>query len=105
MIIPDALKFSRLRRFLRYRFKSELEFLRKFKPEARPAVVVNGPTSMRIERIAEAYGAGVFRAEVGEANVVNLAAARRSGGYEVRILGEGSNGGNITHPATVRDPA
>lgn len=68
------------------------------------AVAVNGPTSMRIEAIARAFGAKVFRAEVGEANVVNLAAGLRTGGYRVRILGEGSNGGNITHPATVRDP-
>ncbi len=68
------------------------------------AVVVNDPTSMRIEKIASAFGAQVFRAEVGEANVVNLARLKRSEGYTVRILGEGSNGGNITHPAAVRDP-
>ncbi len=68
------------------------------------AVAVNGPTSMRIETIAEAFGAEVFRAEVGEANVVNLASELREKGYTVRILGEGSNGGNITHPAAVRDP-
>lgn len=70
----------------------------------RPAVCVNGPTSMRIERIAETFGAKVFRAEVGEANVVNLARERRAEGYNVRILGEGSNGGTITYPAAVRDP-
>ena len=70
----------------------------------KPAVVVNGPTSMRIEYIAEKLGAEVFRAEVGEANVVELAKMKRSQGYTVRILGEGSNGGNITHPAAVRDP-
>ena len=68
------------------------------------AVVVNDPTSMRIEKIAQAFGAKVFRAEVGEANVVNLARIKRNEGYTVRILGEGSNGGNITHPAAVRDP-
>lgn len=68
------------------------------------AVVVNGPTSMRVERIADLFSARVFRAEVGEANVVNLARRVRNGGFSVRILGEGSNGGNITHPATVRDP-
>jgi phosphoglucomutase len=71
---------------------------------ARTAVAVNGPTSMRIDRIAEAFGAEVFRAEVGEANVVNLARRLRKEGYLVRILGEGSNGGNITHPSAVRDP-
>jgi phosphoglucomutase len=68
------------------------------------AVAVNGPTSLRIDRIAEAFGVRVFRAEVGEANVVNLARRLRKEGYLVRILGEGSNGGNITHPSAVRDP-
>ena len=59
---------------------------------------------MRIDEIAKAFGATLFRSEVGEANVVNLARKKRDGGYTVRILGEGSNGGNITHPAAVRDP-
>lgn len=68
------------------------------------AVAVNGPTSMRIDEIAKAFDATVGRAEVGEANVVNKARELRKDGYEVRILGEGSNGGNITHPAAVRDP-
>ncbi len=84
--------------------KSELEFLRRSYHSVKAAVAVNGPTSMRIERIAAGYNAEVFRAEVGEANVVNLAAEKRNEGFEIRILGEGSNGGNITHPATVRDP-
>jgi len=68
------------------------------------AVCVNGPTSMRIDEITSAFGGETFRAEVGEANVVNLASNKREEGYTVRILGEGSNGGNITHPAAVRDP-
>jgi phosphoglucomutase len=68
------------------------------------AVAVNDPTSMRIDRIAEAFGVSVFRAEVGEANVVSLARRLREEGYIVRILGEGSAGGNITHPSAVRDP-
>ncbi|UTC64873.1 phosphoglucomutase [Treponema sp. OMZ 788] len=68
------------------------------------AVAVNGPTSLRVEEAAACFGAEVFRAEVGEANVVNLAAELREKKYNVRILGEGSNGGNITHPAKVRDP-
>ena len=70
----------------------------------RLAVAVNCPTSMRVEEIAAAFGAKVFRAEVGEANVVNLAREKREAGWEVPILGEGSNGGTITHPACVRDP-
>jgi len=68
------------------------------------AVAVNDPTSMRIDRIAELFGVSVFRAEVGEANVVSLARKLREEGYIVRILGEGSAGGNITHPSAVRDP-
>ena len=73
-------------------------------PSDKLAVSVNDPTSMRIEEIASAFGARVSRAEVGEANVVNRARELRKEGYTVRILGEGSNGGNITHPAAVRDP-
>jgi len=61
------------------------------------AIVVNGPTSMRIERIAGLLGTEVHRAEVGEANVVGRARELRDDGYVVRFLGEGSNGGNITH--------
>lgn len=73
--------------------------------ETKPlAVAVNCCTSRRVDDIAKAFGAKVFRAEVGEANVVNLARQLRQEGYVVRILGEGSNGGNITDPATVRDP-
>ncbi len=85
---------------------AELTFMQKSGQIApgRTAVAVNCPTSLRIERIARQFGVEVFRAEVGEANVVNLAAKLRKQGYTVRFLGEGSNGGNITHPATVRDP-
>ena len=68
------------------------------------AVAVNDPTSMRVDRIAGAFDAAVFRAEVGEANVVGLARKLREQGYTVRIMGEGSAGGNITHPSAVRDP-
>jgi phosphoglucomutase len=83
---------------------SELAYLR-WRGEARPiAVVVNDATSMRIEAIAGAFGARVFRAETGEANVVSCAEKLRAEGWAVRILGEGSNGGNITYPSKVRDP-
>jgi phosphoglucomutase len=68
------------------------------------AVAINDPTSMRIDRIAQSFGISIFRAEVGEANVVTLARKLREEGYLVRILGEGSAGGNITHPSSVRDP-
>jgi phosphoglucomutase len=72
-------------------------------PLSKVAVVANDPTSLRIDRIAGFFGARVFRAEVGEANVVELARRLREN-YIVRILGEGSAGGNITHPSAVRDP-
>lgn len=68
------------------------------------AIAVNDPTSLRIDAIAKAFDVKVFRAEVGEANVVGLARKLRGLGYTVRILGEGSAGGNITHPSAVRDP-
>jgi phosphoglucomutase len=73
-------------------------------PPERTAVVVNDATSLRIERIAEAFRARTMYAEVGEANVVGLARQLRQNGWTVRILGEGAAGGNITHPAAVRDP-
>lgn len=74
------------------------------KTHHRVAIAVNGPTSLLIDTIAKALDVTVARAEVGEANVVLLAEHLRSDGYTVRILGEGSNGGNITHPCKVRDP-
>ncbi len=85
---------------------AELTFMQRSGQIApgRTAVAVNCPTSLRIEEIARQFGVAVHRAEVGEANVVNLAAKLRKQGCTVRFLGEGSNGGNITHPATVRDP-
>jgi len=68
------------------------------------AIAVNGPTSLMVDRIAARLDVAVYRAEVGEANVVTLAQELRTKGYAVRLLGEGSNGGNITHPGKVRDP-
>ena len=83
---------------------SELAGLAYYGESGKTAVACNDPTSLRIDAIARAFGVPVFRAEVGEANVVGLARRLRSEGYTVRILGEGSNGGNITHPGSVRDP-
>ena len=83
---------------------AELSAMRYQFPKAKIAISVNGPTSMRIDDIAKALDVEVFRAEVGEANVVGRAEIQRNLGYIVRIFGEGSNGGNITHPAKVRDP-
>jgi phosphomannomutase len=73
-------------------------------PKAKIAIAVNGPTSLRIDRISKNLNVEVFRSEVGEANVVELAEKLRNEGYIVNIFGEGSNGGNITYPAKVRDP-
>ena len=83
---------------------SELAYMNYLGKGQNLAVAANCPTSMRIDEIASSFGAKIFRAEVGEANVVNLARKKREEGFTVRILGEGSNGGNITHPAAVRDP-
>lgn len=83
---------------------SELCQARLENPSAKIAVAVNGPTSMRIDRICDLLNVHIFRSEVGEANVVELAQKLREQDYLVPILGEGSNGGNITHPAKVRDP-
>ncbi len=83
---------------------AELSAMRVSYPTEKMAISVNGPTSMRIDDIAKALNVEVYRAEVGEANVVQKAQMLRDEGYIVRIFGEGSNGGNITHPAKVRDP-
>jgi phosphoglucomutase len=71
---------------------------------SRAAIVCNDPSSIRVDRIAASFGVKVFRAEVGEANVVGLARKLREQGYLVRFLGEGSIGGTIVHPSAVRDP-
>ena len=83
---------------------SYAKWINKQNANFKSAVAVNCPTSMRIDEIATTLGAKVFRAEVGEANVVSCAQEKRAAGYDVRIFGEGSNGGTITHPSSVRDP-
>lgn len=70
----------------------------------RTAVAANDPTSLRLDRLLRPFGVQVFRAEVGEANVLALARELSGRGCAVPISGEGSNGGNITSPSTVRDP-
>jgi phosphoglucomutase len=85
-------------------FTGELRYDKKGNAIDKVAVAINDPTSMRIDRIAQAFDVSIFRAEVGEANVVGLARRLREQGYKVRILGEGAAGGNITHPSSVRDP-
>jgi len=91
-----VLSFAVSRKLVKYR--------RDQTPDPPLAVVVNGPTSGRVERLAECFGARVFRAEVGEANVIELARQKCRQGYLVPVVGEGSNGGTITYPARVRDP-
>ena len=72
--------------------------------DSRPALVVNDATSLMLDEVAAKLGVTVFRSEVGEANVVSLAAEKRRAGWQVRVAGEGPNGGNIIHPSRVRDP-
>ena len=69
---------------------------------ATPALVVNGPTSLRVDEIARRWNAELYRSEVGEANVIDRALELED--KRVIIMGEGSNGGNITPPSLVRDP-
>jgi phosphoglucomutase len=85
-------------------WRGELKYDNNGGALTKAALAVNDPTSLRIDRVAKVFGASVFRAEVGEANVVELAGKLREKGYLVRILGEGSSGGTIIHPSTVRDP-
>lgn len=82
----------------------ELAFLYSQGKADQCAIAVNDATSMRIEAIANRFGASVFRAETGEANVVGLADSIARQGWLVRIMGEGSNGGTIISPSRVRDP-
>lgn len=85
---------------------SQLAFLSLFYPQhlMKAAVVGNGPTSQRIAKICKSFEVEFFQAEVGEANILALAENLKSHGYSIPILGEGSNGGNITPPSNVRDP-
>jgi len=85
-------------------YTGELKYDREGKALVKAAIAVNDPTSLRIDSIAGAFDVSVFRSEVGEANAVSLARKLRGEGYLVRILGEGSAGGTITHPSAVRDP-
>ncbi|MCH3908669.1 MAG: phosphoglucomutase [Sphaerochaeta sp.] len=98
VVVPDAQEVFALVTMI------TLSEMRQDHPDAKLAIAVNGPTSLRIDRIADGFDCEVHRSEVGEANVVQLADQLREQGYLVKILGEGSNGGNITFPARVRDP-
>jgi phosphoglucomutase len=68
------------------------------------ALAANGPSSLRLDQLLKPYNVDVHRAEVGEANVLACASQLREKGYDVPMSGEGSNGGNILSPSTVRDP-
>lgn len=97
---PDA-QFSYLLAVL-----SELAFAEVFLPHRlkKTVVVANDPTSLRINEICQKFSVKFKQAEVGEANVVNLGKELRKKGYNVPLVGEGSNGGTIIYPSTVRDP-
>ncbi|AFI30789.1 phosphoglucomutase [Borrelia crocidurae] len=83
---------------------SELSYLYHIGIKKNLAVVVNDATSLNIEKIASLFNAKVYRVEVGEANLTEMADILRNKGLIIKIFGEGSNGGNITHPSKVRDP-
>ncbi|AHH11183.1 phosphoglucomutase (plasmid) [Borrelia coriaceae] len=83
---------------------SELSYLYYTGIKDNLAIVVNDATSLNIEKIATLFNTKVYRVEVGEANLTEMADLLRNQGLTVKILGEGSNGGNIIHPSKVRDP-
>ncbi|AWG42412.1 phosphoglucomutase [Candidatus Borreliella tachyglossi] len=83
---------------------SELSYLYYTGVKSNLAIVVNDATSLNIEKIASLFNTEVHRVEVGEANLTEMADILRKKGLIVKILGEGSNGGNITYPSKVRDP-
>lgn len=100
LLVPDA-QFTFILAVL-----SELAFRELFYPQRlkKTAVVTHDPTSLRINQICQKFGVKLFQAEVGEANVIELGQQLRKKGYHVPIVGEGSNGGTIIYPSTVRDP-
>jgi len=83
---------------------SLIELTRAKTQNSKIAIAVNGPTSLLVDHLAEHLGAYVARCEVGEANVVTKGEQLRQQSWCVPIVGEGSNGGIISHPCKVRDP-
>ncbi|AEL18194.1 phosphoglucomutase [Borreliella bissettiae] len=83
---------------------SELSYLHYIGIKNNVAIVTNDATSLNIEKIANFFNAKVYRVEVGEANLTEMADDLRAQGLVVKISGEGSNGGCIIHPSRVRDP-
>ncbi|WNY62487.1 phosphoglucomutase [Borreliella carolinensis] len=83
---------------------SELSYLHYIGIKNNVAIVTNDATSLNIEKIANFFNAKVYRVEVGEANLTEMADDLRAQGLIVKISGEGSNGGCIIHPSRVRDP-
>lgn len=83
---------------------SELSYLYYTGIKNNIAIVTNDATSLNIEKIANFFNAKVYRVEVGEANLTEMADDLRAQGFTVKISGEGSNGGCIIYPSRVRDP-
>ncbi|MCD2320416.1 phosphoglucomutase [Borreliella burgdorferi] len=83
---------------------SELSYLYYTGIKNNIAIVTNDATSLNIEKIANFFNAKVYRVEVGEANLTEMADDLRAQELIVKISGEGSNGGCIIHPSRVRDP-
>lgn len=76
----------------------------KSKHNSSLSVVVNDATSLCIEKICKIFHARCHWTETGEANVLTKANRLRMSHHYIPICGEGSNGGTIIHPSTVRDP-
>jgi phosphomannomutase len=67
------------------------------------AVVVSDGTSLRVTRIAEAFGALVCEVETGEINVVTKMRDLELEGYAAVVGVEGPNGGTVVAGTTCRD--
>jgi len=72
--------------------------------QGKTGVVVNGPTSALIERLAERFGFVLKRTETGEANVAHAGEALAAEGVDVVMMGEGSNGSAFTLDLLIREP-
>ena len=106
LIVPIAGKATKLKAQENFALcaLAEVCSLRVSGYEGPIALAVNGPTSLRLEKILAPFDVKIVRAEVGEANVLAMVDILKKQGYKVPISGEGSNGGNIIDKTTVRDP-
>ncbi|BBM89603.1 hypothetical protein COTS27_01309 [Spirochaetota bacterium] len=83
---------------------ARVALIKAYFPHIKPAVIANGATSLLVRDIANASGVHYVQSETGESNVLDRSNQVAHQGYYIALAGEGSNGGNIVPPGTVRDP-